>query len=140
MAVVIVRANAWRHKVHISGLELSSQPFSSCPWLPEVGRRISINSCHLRNLLSSALAASSQPRSSELIRFINVTSGEMFTTSRSKSYRDSFGYRAGKATSKKKGGSFKEIDPSQSRRRPTQQPTQGSPTKSQGTSSSPTSP
>ncbi|KAK3710472.1 hypothetical protein LTR37_010315 [Vermiconidia calcicola] len=64
----------------------------------------------------------------------------MFTSSKNKSYRDSFSYRAGKATSTKKERSFKEKDASRSRRVVTQQPPQASPAKSQATSSSPTSP
>lgn len=63
---------------------------------------------------------------------------KMFTSSRrDKSYRDSFSYRAGKQTSKKKERSFREKDLSQSRRAAAQPQT--SPTKSQ-TSSAPTSP
>ncbi|KAK5171122.1 uncharacterized protein LTR77_004266 [Saxophila tyrrhenica] len=65
----------------------------------------------------------------------------MFTSSKpNKSYRDSFSHRASKATSKKKGSSFKDKDLSQhSRRISVQQPPHSSP-RSQGTSSSPTSP
>ncbi|KAK3049253.1 hypothetical protein LTR09_009431 [Extremus antarcticus] len=64
----------------------------------------------------------------------------MFTSSKNKSYRDSFSYRASKATStKKKGSSFKDKDLSQSRRISVQPP-QSSPRSQGGTSSSPTSP
>lgn len=113
--------------------------FSSCIVLPEVPGADKYKYVSSPPSSQIRLGFHSPSKRHRIFTDIDILSAEMFITTKNKSYRDSFSYRAGKATSKKKERSFKEKELSRSRTIATPQTARPPPTQSPS-SSNPTSP